>query len=99
MQRGELGEWVVVRDLASIDLLEIYEEGGYRLPVEEPSRPLEFGAPARTLLDTVGQRLRAALDVPLAAVFPADVPSAIAMAPIRAPQPADAEPAAQTEIP
>jgi membrane protein len=100
LQRGELGEWVVVRDLASIDLLEIYEEGGYRLPVEEPSRPLEFGAPARTLLDTIGQRLRAALDVPVAAVFPADVPSPVAAPPNLAPRPAaPASTAQKTDVP
>ena len=75
LQRGELGEWVVVRDLASIDLLEIYAQGGYRLPVDDGARTLEFGAPAASLLHELGDGLRSALDVPLAQLFPADVPS------------------------
>jgi membrane protein len=100
LQRGELGEWVVVRDLASIDLLEIYEEGGYRLPVEAAARPLEFGVPAAALLDDLGQRLRAALDVPVSAVFPADVPSTAVPTPAHAPQRDDRSPVAQnTETP
>lgn len=97
LQRGELGEWVVVRDLASIDLLEIYEEGGYRLPVEGAARPLEFGTSASTLLETLGQRLRSALDVPLSAVFPADVPSKIIPTPSTAPQRDHPAPAQNTE--
>ncbi|HJT98015.1 MAG TPA: YihY family inner membrane protein, partial [Rhodanobacteraceae bacterium] len=32
IQCSEVGEWVVVRDLSNVDLLEIYEEGKYRLP-------------------------------------------------------------------
>ena len=75
LQRGELGEWMVVRDLASIDLAEIYAEGGYRLPLDGLAGPLQFGQPAASLLEALGTNLRRTLDVPLSAVFPADVPS------------------------
>jgi membrane protein len=80
LQRGELGEWVVVRDLASIDLVEIYAEGGYRLPLDMHTSPLEFAPPAAALLAALGKGVRGALDVPLSEVFPADVPSAQAPA-------------------
>ncbi|HEY6543733.1 MAG TPA: YihY family inner membrane protein [Dokdonella sp.] len=90
LQRGELGEWVVVRDLASIDLLEIYEQGGYRLPVDGGARTLEFGAPAATLLHDLGEGLRSALEVPLAHLFPADVPSVAGTPPGPAAPPAAA---------
>ena len=81
LQRGELGEWMVVRDLASIDLAEIYAEGGYRLPLDGLAGPLQFGQPAASLLEALGTNLRRTLDVPLSAVFPADVPSPPASAP------------------
>ncbi|GAA0722821.1 YihY family inner membrane protein [Dokdonella soli] len=81
LQRGELGEWMVVRDLASTDLLEIYEEGGYRLPLDAGAARGEIGPRAVRLLDELGEHLRTALDVPLAEVFPPDVPSQAAQAP------------------
>jgi membrane protein len=82
LQRGELGEWMVVRDLASIDLAEIYAEGGYRLPLGANAGPLEFGQPAATLLAALGANLQRTLEVPLSVVFPADVPSRSAPASI-----------------
>ncbi len=74
IQCGEHGEWVVVRDLASTDLLEIYEEGGYRLPVQSDASPLRFEPKVAALIETLGQRVREALGVPISAVFPAAVP-------------------------
>lgn len=82
IQRSEVGDWMVVRDLASIDLLEIYEEGGYSLPLDGSGLPDDIRPPAAALLDRLGAQLRGALDVPLATLFPADVPSpAVAAAP------------------
>jgi membrane protein len=78
IQRGELGEWMVVRDLASIDLLEIYDEGAYRLPLDVHASAGDLSQPAAALLARLGEQVRTALDVPLAEVFAADVPSAAA---------------------
>ena len=75
IQRSEVGEWMVVRDLAGVELLEIYEEGGYTLPLETSDLPGDIRPPAAALLDRLGTDLRRALDVPLAELFPADVPS------------------------
>lgn len=80
IQRNELGEWMVVRDLASIGLLEIYEEGGYRLPLDPHSSAGDPAQPAAALLDQLGEHVRGALDVSLADAFPAEVPSATAAA-------------------
>lgn len=80
IQRGELGEWMVVRDLAATDLLEIYEEGGYRLPLDRHVAADGLQAPAQQLLEALGTKLRAELTVPLATLFPAHVPSASAPA-------------------
>ncbi|MEO5623740.1 MAG: YihY family inner membrane protein [Dokdonella sp.] len=78
IQRGDQDEWLVVRDLASIDLLEIYEEGGYRLPVGA-SLPLDARAqPAAVLLDRLGIQVREVLGIALADLFPPDVPSTTA---------------------
>ncbi|MBO9663351.1 YihY family inner membrane protein [Dokdonella sp.] len=75
IQRGELGEWMVVRDLAATDLLEVYEEGGYRLPLDHHPAADGLQAPAQRLLDALGDRLRSELAVPLAVLFPLQVPS------------------------
>lgn len=75
IRSGEHGEWVVVRDLASIDLLEIYEEGGYRLPLDGAASPLQLQPGAASLLDGLGKRLRESLAVPLADIFPATAPA------------------------
>lgn len=81
IQRGELGEWMVVRDLAATDLLEIYEEGGYRLPLDAHAAVDGLQPPARRLLDALGGTLRSELSVPLAALFPLQVPSPPTAAP------------------
>lgn len=80
IQRGELGEWLVVRDLAHIRLREIYEAGGYRLALQAPAASVDLAPAAADLVGQLGERVRAALDVPLAALFAADVPSAIVRA-------------------
>ena len=68
IRRSEVGEWVVVRDFASVTLLEIYEEGGYRLPYE-PSMAPDPTLPAAALLERVAESVRQGLNVPLSEIF------------------------------
>ena len=75
VQRSELGEWVVVRDLARVSLREIYDEGRYRLALDAPPPKLGLHAGAQDLVVRLGRDVRVALDVTLAELFPADVPS------------------------
>lgn len=75
IQRGEHGAWMVVRDLDSIDLLEIYRVGGYRLAIDANVPGGHGSERAATLLGDLGEQVRAALAVPLAQLFPPDVPS------------------------
>jgi membrane protein len=69
IQCSELGEWVVVRDFGSVDLLEIYEEGSYRLP-DDASVAREESPEVRDLLTRLAATVRAGLAVPLAEIFP-----------------------------
>ncbi len=82
IQRGELGEWMVVRNLATVDLLEIYEEGTYRLPVDAQATRDDLPQAASALLARLGQQVRTTLDVPLAGLFAPDVPSTTSDAPL-----------------
>jgi membrane protein len=75
LRRSEVGEWVVVRDFASVTLLEIYEEGSYRLPYEAQLGP-EPSQPAAMLLAHLAKDVRQGLDVPLSEIFPAPARSA-----------------------
>lgn len=70
IQCNEHGEWVVVRDFATVSLLEIYEEGGYRLP-DEVSFTRDEPTQVRELLARLAANVREGLDVPLAEIFPA----------------------------
>jgi len=85
IQRNELGEWVVVRDFSSIRLLEIYEEGGYRLPFDVHIEP-EQGLPAADLLERLAAHIRDGLDVTLAEIFPPPARSQTDDAAVAAPQ-------------
>jgi len=69
VSRNELGEWVVVRDLSSVTLLEIYEEGSYRLPYEPRIASVD-ALPAADLLERLATDIRAGLAVPLSEIFP-----------------------------
>ncbi|MEO7755312.1 MAG: YihY family inner membrane protein [Dokdonella sp.] len=89
IQRGELGEWMVVRNLASIDLLEIYEEGAYRLPLDVSASGDELSPAAAELLARLGGQVRTTLDVPLADLFAPDVPSTTSAAPLAPSNPHD----------
>jgi membrane protein len=75
IQRSEVGEWMVVRDLAGVDLLEVYQEGGYRLPLEAGTLRDTLQPPAAALLERLGEDLRRVLDVPLADLFPSHPPA------------------------
>lgn len=75
IQRSETGEWLVVRDLSSTGLLEIYDEGGYRLPLERHAAADGLPLPARDLLDRLADDLRRDMNEPLSSLFPAEVPS------------------------
>ena len=68
IRRSEVGEWVVVRDFAGVSLLEIYEEGGYRLPYEASIAP--DTTPAAELLSRLAADVHQGLDVSLAEIFP-----------------------------
>ncbi|MDR2011846.1 MAG: virulence factor BrkB family protein [Rhodanobacter sp.] len=75
IQRNEAGGWVVVRDLASTDLRDLYEGGGYRIPIDAASAQGDLGDVACGLLDGLASEVREVLSRPLAEVFPMDVPS------------------------
>jgi membrane protein len=83
IQCNEAGEWVVVRDLGSVDLLEIYEEGKYRLP-DDASLAREEPAEVRALVARLAADVRAGLKVPLSEIFPprtrSDAPGAAEVA-------------------
>jgi len=75
IRRGETGEWMVVRDLATVRLVEIVEEGSYRLPLGKVGASAGLAPPAAALLDALGEHVREALALPLDALFPTDVSS------------------------
>jgi len=85
IQCNELGEWVVVRDFATINLLEIYEEGSYRLPDDVRAAP-DDSPTVKVLLARLAANVREGLDIPLAEIFPAPERSQIknAAAPLAA---------------
>jgi membrane protein len=75
IRRGETGEWVVVRDLSLVQLVELVEAGSYRLPLGKFGASAGLAPAASELLDSLGEHVRDALSLPLAALFPAAVPS------------------------
>jgi membrane protein len=87
IRRGETGEWVVVRDLATVRLVELVEEGSYRLPLGAIGVSAGLAPEAAALLDNLGEHVREALGLPLAGLFPADVPSGSAAPAQAAPSP------------
>jgi membrane protein len=68
-QRTEVGEWVLSRDPAATRLVELYEEGGYRLPLTP--QPLPGAERTSDLLVRLGEAVRDRLDVTLSEYFPA----------------------------
>jgi len=70
IRRSEVGEWVVARDLATVTLAELYEDGRYRLPLHGADPNGLVAGPATPLLDALGTHADQVLQVPLAALFP-----------------------------
>ncbi|KAB2900901.1 MAG: virulence factor BrkB family protein [Dokdonella sp.] len=70
IRRSEVGEWVVARDLGTVSLAELYEEGRYRLPLRAEDPNALVAGPATPLLDALGLHAHAALQVSLAELFP-----------------------------
>ena len=76
IRRGELGDWLVARDPATVRLVEVVEEGAYRLPLGEFGAGAGLGEPARRRLDELGLHARDTLALSLAALFAGALPSA-----------------------
>ncbi|MGA9341915.1 MAG: YihY family inner membrane protein [Rhodanobacteraceae bacterium] len=68
-QRSESGEWVLVRDLASASLLDVYQASGYRLPLDAPHLPGDQHQRPTELLTRLADAVRSGLDVPLSELF------------------------------
>ena len=75
IQRNDAGEWMLVRDLTSVSLYDIYAACDYRLPLGD-GLPVTGDSPsdieATTLLANVAGDARTALNVPLAEIFSAE---------------------------
>ncbi|MGA9829087.1 MAG: hypothetical protein WBQ57_12250, partial [Rhodanobacteraceae bacterium] len=69
VRRSESGEWVLIRDLASARLLDVYEAGKYRLPLDAPHLVGDERQRTTELLTELADRLRHGLDVPLDELF------------------------------
>ena len=76
LTRAEAGEWVLSRDLAAVNLADLYRAGRYRLPLDESAVQhalAGLAAQARaTILDAIAS-LRTHLEAPLSALFPPDM--------------------------
>jgi len=69
IHRGELGEWLVARDPAAVRLVDVIEEGAYRLPLGEFGASAGLADAARARLDELGLHARDTLGLPLSALF------------------------------
>ena len=65
IRRTEIGEWILARDLDGVTLLDLYDEGGYRLPVVDVALPGNDAAETPPALRKLAAALRARLVVPL----------------------------------
>ena len=73
IRRGERGDFVLARDLASMSLYDLYADSGYRIPQHEPlpgGRDGVVDAAATERLDAASRDLRTLLAVPLSEIFP-----------------------------
>jgi membrane protein len=78
IQRNEMGEWILTRDLASVSLYDIYSASGYRLPLADSLPPgLSAGrdAGAAVLIGRASAGLQNVMNVPLSEIFPVPVRS------------------------
>lgn len=72
LTRAETGDWVLSRDLATVDLADLYRAGHYRLPLNEAAMQHALvGLPdaARAAIVDASDALRRDLDVPLHKLF------------------------------
>jgi len=72
LTRAEAGEWVLSRDLATVDLADLYRAGHYRLPLNEDAMQRALSgltAPARAAIVAASDALCRNLDVSLATLF------------------------------
>ena len=70
--RAEAGEWVLSRDLATVDLADLYRAGHYRLPLNEASMQhalVGLAGAARAAIVDASNALRKDLNVPLSKLF------------------------------
>ena len=70
IRRTEIGEWILARDLDGVTLLDLYDEGGYRLPVADLPLPGNEDAETPPALRELAAALRARLVVPLGGIIP-----------------------------
>lgn len=68
VRRTETGEWILARDLDRVSLLDLYTEGGYRLPLDDT--PLPGGEPRASplALRELAAAVRERLDVSLESI-------------------------------
>lgn len=71
IRRSEMGEWILSRDLRGVTLLDLYQEGDYRLPVTPQPLPGEALAEyAESPMHHLAALLRERLHLPLASIVP-----------------------------
>ncbi|MGA9334113.1 MAG: virulence factor BrkB family protein [Rudaea sp.] len=73
IQRNDASEWLLIRNLSTVDLYTIYASSGYRLPLSKPPMGVSDEAPdalAIELVEHCASALRDRLAVPLAEIFP-----------------------------
>lgn len=72
IQRSEIGQWLMVRNLSTLRLRDLYEAGHYRLPIDGSlDAPANADLPGLAVLREAGRELATTLDVPLSAIYPA----------------------------
>lgn len=73
IQRNDAGEWLLVRNLSSLDLYSLYAASGCRLPLSKPLLKSSCDAPdapAVALVERCAEALRNQMSVPLSEIFP-----------------------------
>ncbi|MEO7068769.1 MAG: YihY family inner membrane protein [Rhodanobacter sp.] len=82
IQRSEAGGWLLSRSLDSTDLLRVYQNAEYRLPLRSDEQAAALGIelpPALlTLLSELGELLKAKMSASLDQIYPADTNDATA---------------------
>lgn len=79
LTRAESGQWLLARDLATVELADLYRDGGYRLPLIEASvqrAVTGLSVNAQATIARAVKSLRADLSVPLDVLFVAEAETA-----------------------